>query len=50
MVCDGTQWELTIEYNNGRKPFTCGSNAYPYNFKNLTELSGIEDEPKEDKE
>lgn len=51
MVCDGTQWELTIEYNNGRKPFTCGgSNAYPYNFKKLTELFSIEDEPEEEDE
>ena len=37
--------------HNGRKPFTCGgSNAYPYNFKKLTELFGIEDEPEEEDE
>ena len=48
MVCDGTQWEITVEYNNGRKAFTSGgSNAYPYNFKKLTALFGIEDEPDE---
>ena len=47
-VLDGTQWDLTIEYNNGRKAFTSGgSNAYPYNFKKLTDLFGIEDEPEE---
>ena len=45
VVLDGTQWELTIEYINGRKTFTCGgSNAYPYNIQKLTELFGIEEE------
>ena len=35
-VCDGTQWEFTIEYNNGRKPFkSSGDNAYPHNFNRL---------------
>ena len=48
-VLDGTQWDLTIEYNNGRKAFTSGgSNAYPYNFKKLTELFGIEGETEEE--
>ena len=51
MVCDGTQWELTIEYNNGRRKFECsGSNAYPYNFKRLTDLFGIEEEMEEEDE
>ena len=51
MVCDGTQWDLTIEYNNGRKAFTTGgSNAYPYNFKRLTDLFGIEEEMEEEDE
>lgn len=50
-VLDGTQWDLTIEYNNGRKAFTSGgSNAYPYNFKKLTELFGIEEETEEENE
>lgn len=45
VVMDGTQWKLKIEYNNGHKTFTrSGSNAYPYNFRNLTELFGIEEE------
>ena len=38
-VCDGTQWELTIEYNNGRKPFkSSGDNAYPHNFNRLLDF------------
>ena len=52
-VLDGTQWDLTIEYNNGRKAFKVGgSNAYPYNFNRLTELFGIDDteESEEDEE
>lgn len=32
-VCDGTQWELNIEFSDGHMPFTVsGDNAYPYNF------------------
>ena len=43
-VCDGTHWELTIEYNNGHKTFTCiGDNDYPYNFEQLTELFGTDE-------
>lgn len=35
-VLDGIQWELKIEFSNGRRPFkTGGSNAYPYNFNEL---------------
>lgn len=42
-VCDGTQWELTIEYNNGRKPETySGDNAYPYNFESFVEMMGAD--------
>lgn len=44
-VLDGTQWELTVEFSDGHKPFkTCGSNAYPYNFDALQELFGISEE------
>lgn len=44
-VLDGTQWKLTIEYKTGRKTFTSGgSNSYPYNFRKLKELFGIEEE------
>lgn len=45
VVLDGTQWELTIEYSSGRNTFTSGgSNAYPYNFRALTELLGIDED------
>ena len=38
-ICDGTQWELIIEYNNGRKPFkSSGDNAYPHNFSRLLDF------------
>ena len=51
VVLDGTQWELTIEYSNGRKSFTSGgSNSYPYNFQKLTELFGIEEEDEDPEE
>ena len=44
-VLDGTQWELSIEYKNGRKPFkSSGDNAYPYNFNRLLELLGLDEE------
>ena len=44
MVCDGTQWELEFEYNNGHKPVRFnGDNSYPYNFDKLKMLFGIND-------
>ena len=44
MVCDGTQWELEFEYNNGHKPVRFdGDNSYPYNFDRLKMLFGIDD-------
>ena len=50
-ILDGTQWELTIVYHNGRKSFTSGgSNAYPHNFHKLTELFGIENPEEVDEE
>ena len=43
-VCDGTQWELEFEYNNGHKPVRFdGDNAYPYNFDRFMLLFGIDD-------
>ena len=43
VVMDGTQWELEIEFNNGKKPVRIyGDNAYPYNFNKFQELLGIE--------
>lgn len=43
VVCDGTQWELEFEYNNGHKPVRFnGDNSYPYNFDNFQMLHGID--------
>lgn len=43
-VCDGTQWELEFEYNNGHKSVRFdGDNAYPYNFDKFMMLFGIDD-------
>lgn len=40
-VLDGTQWELRIEYSNGRKPAEYyGSNAFPFNFDEFSEFMG----------
>ncbi|PKM53574.1 MAG: hypothetical protein CVV00_11835 [Firmicutes bacterium HGW-Firmicutes-5] len=48
-VCDGTQWELIFEYNNGHKPVRFdGDNAYPYNFERLKMLFGIVDTEEEE--
>ena len=41
-VLDGTQWELTIEYNDGRKKSYYGSNAYPFSFNQFRELMGFD--------
>lgn len=42
-VCDGTQWELEFEYNNGHKPVRFnGDNSYPYNFGKFKKLFGID--------
>ena len=44
VVCDGTQWELEFEYNNGHKLIRFdGDNSYPYNFDKLQMLFGIDD-------
>ncbi len=44
-VMDGTQWELEIMFTEERKPVQIsGSNAYPYNFEDLTEFLGLEEE------
>ena len=48
LVMDGTQWELDIYYNNGRKAVKIsGSNAYPYNFEDLKEFLEVETEDEE---
>lgn len=49
-VCDGTQWELEFEYNNGHKPVMLGGdNSYPYNFDKFQMLLGI-NETEEDED
>lgn len=49
VVCDGTQWEIEIGYRNGHKPVKfSGDNAYPYNFHELEELFGINNDLEED--
>ena len=48
---DGTQWELDIYYNNGRKAVKIsGSNAYPYNFEDLKEFLEVEMEDEENEQ
>lgn len=50
-VMDGTQWELEISYSNGAKTFKrCGNNAYPYNFKDLKALLGMDGGEEDDDE
>ncbi|MGM9942308.1 MAG: hypothetical protein ACI32N_10040 [Bulleidia sp.] len=47
-VMDGIQWELEIDFNNGRKPVNIsGSNAYPYNFEDLKNCLEVEMEDDE---
>ena len=51
LVMDGTQWELDIYYNNGRKAVKIsGSNAYPYNYEDLKEFLEVEMEDEEDEQ
>lgn len=51
LVMDGTQWELEIHFDGNSKPVRIyGSNAYPYNFQDLTDFLGIEEEEIEDEE
>jgi len=50
-VCDGTQWELELEFSNGHKPVRFyGDNAYPYNFDKLKMLFGIDDTEEDEDE
>ena len=50
-MCDGTQWELEFEYNNGQRPVRFnGDNSYSYNFDKFQVLFGIDDTEEEDDE
>lgn len=50
-VCDGTQWDLEFEYNNGIKPVRFdGDNSYPYNFDQFQILFGIDDTEEDEDE
>ncbi len=43
MICDGTQWELKVIYDNGMSTVKCdGDNVYPYNFDEFLILFGYE--------
>jgi predicted outer membrane repeat protein len=44
-VLDGNEWDLEIRYSNGKKPFKSGGcNDQPYNFDELLEILGIEED------
>jgi hypothetical protein len=50
-VCDGTQWELEFEYDNGQRPVKFdGDNSYPYNFDKFQMLFGIDDTEEDDED
>ena len=45
VILDGTQWQLKLEFNNGRKPCEfSGINCYPYNFNKLLDIFKIDDD------
>lgn len=45
LVFDGTQWSIDIEYEGDHKPVHIdGSNAFPYNFDDLLEFLGVNEE------
>jgi len=51
VVCDGTQWELEFEYNNGQRPVRFnGDNSYPYNFDKFQMLFGIDNTGEEEED
>ena len=44
-ILDGTQWSIDIEYEGDRKPVHIyGSNAFPYNFDDLLEFLGVDNQ------
>ena len=44
-ILDGHQWNLEIEYKDGKKKKYGGSNAYPYNYEDLISLLGLDIQP-----
>ena len=47
-VLDGTQWELTLEFSNGRRKVCFyGNNKYPWCFDKLTEFFGCYEDDEE---
>jgi hypothetical protein len=40
--CDGTQWNLTVQYSDGSKTECSGSNAYPEHWDKLLDFFGLE--------
>lgn len=51
VVCDGTQWEIEIEFSNGhRRVKYSGDNSYPYNFDGFKQLFGLIDISEDDDE
>ena len=49
-MCDGMQWELMIEYADGRKAVYDGSNASPFSFDQFCELIEYEEESEDEPE
>ncbi len=49
MVLDGIQWSIDIKYEGDYKTVHIdGSNAFPYNFDDLPEFLGVNEEGDED--
>ena len=40
-VLDGTSWDVTIKYNDGKKWKSGGCNAFPYNFSGFLDIMGM---------
>ncbi len=51
-VCDGVQWDIAIEYTDGRTTRYDGINAFPFSFDQFCKLVGYdeksEDEPEDE--
>ena len=49
-VLDGTQWELELFFDDRKPVKISGSNDFPYNFDDLLELLGIDEEDENDEQ